>query len=75
MKIVNKILLFSLALIALILPGCSNKQKAENKGNMQNKTVTIYMWGGSDSTNEYMDKWVAPKLKEQKGNHIKKSSN
>ena len=30
------------------------------------------MWGGSDSTNEYMDKWVAPKLKEQKGITLKR---
>lgn len=72
MKKGTKILLVSLALITLILPGCSNKQKAENKGDTQNKTVSIYMWGGSDSTNEYMDKWVAPKLKEQKGITLKR---
>ena len=39
MKKITKILLGSLALITLILPGCSNKEKAENKDNMQNKTV------------------------------------
>jgi putative spermidine/putrescine transport system substrate-binding protein len=27
--------------------------------------VNLYMWGGSDSINKYIDEWVAPRLKEQ----------
>lgn len=29
------------------------------------QTVTLYMWGGSDSINCYIDNWVAPRLKQQ----------
>jgi putative spermidine/putrescine transport system substrate-binding protein len=29
------------------------------------QTVNLYMWGGSDSINRYMDEWVAPRLKEE----------
>jgi putative spermidine/putrescine transport system substrate-binding protein len=29
------------------------------------QTVNLYMWGGSDSINKYIDEWVAPRLKEQ----------
>ncbi|AFQ43411.1 ABC transporter substrate-binding protein [Desulfosporosinus meridiei] len=28
------------------------------------QTVNMYMWGGSESINRYMDEWVAPRLKE-----------
>ncbi|WP_226666347.1 ABC transporter substrate-binding protein [Metabacillus litoralis] len=28
-------------------------------------TVRIYMWGGDEGINRYMDEWVAPRLKEQ----------
>lgn len=27
--------------------------------------VNMYMWGGSDSINRYLDDWVAPRIKEQ----------
>ena len=27
--------------------------------------VNMYMWGGSDSINRYLDDWVAPRMKEQ----------
>lgn len=29
------------------------------------QTVSLYMWGGSDSINRYIDTWVAPRLQEQ----------
>jgi putative spermidine/putrescine transport system substrate-binding protein len=29
--------------------------------------VRIFMWGGDDGINEYMDEWVAPRLKEEYG--------
>jgi len=31
----------------------------------EGQTVNLYMWGGSDSINQYIDEWVAPRLKEQ----------
>ncbi|WZL73346.1 ABC transporter substrate-binding protein [Clostridiaceae bacterium 35-E11] len=33
---------------------------AESKG----QTVNMYMWGGDDAVNRYMDEWIAPRLKE-----------
>lgn len=29
----------------------------------EGQTVNMYMWGGSESINRYMDEWVAPRLK------------
>ncbi|TWT07990.1 ABC transporter substrate-binding protein [Planococcus sp. CPCC 101016] len=29
--------------------------------------VNMYMWGGNDNINRYLDEWVAPRLKEQHG--------
>ena len=31
------------------------------------QTVNMYMWGGSDTTNHYIDDWVAPRLKKEAG--------
>lgn len=62
--------IFFMVLLILIIPislsACAKKEE------METKTVTIYMWGGSDSINEYMDKWVAPKLKKEKGINLKR---
>ena len=66
MKKVIEFSLLPILLLALLLSACANKEK------MKLSTVTIYMWGGSDSINEYMDKWVAPKLKEEKGIVLKR---
>lgn len=35
--------------------------------NGSNQTVSILMWGGNESINQYMDQYVAPKLKELYG--------
>ena len=51
--------LMSLVIFAVLFVSCGKKQ--DNK----EKTVSMYMWGGSESINNYMDKWVAPKLKEK----------
>lgn len=53
-------------ILPLFLSACSHKE------NKELKTVTIYMWGGSDSINEYMDKWVAPKLKDEQNIILKR---
>ncbi|WP_085522917.1 ABC transporter substrate-binding protein [Tuberibacillus sp. Marseille-P3662] len=31
------------------------------------QSVNFYLWGGNESTNRYIDEWVAPRLKEQFG--------
>lgn len=51
--------LMVLVVVSVLFVSCGQKQ--ENK----EKTVSMYMWGGSESINNYMDKWVAPKLKEK----------
>ncbi|MDE4083534.1 ABC transporter substrate-binding protein [Planococcus maritimus] len=33
----------------------------------QGQEVNMYMWGGNDNINNYLDEWVAPRLKEQHG--------
>jgi putative spermidine/putrescine transport system substrate-binding protein len=40
-------------------------QDVLSKANGQ--TVNMYLWGGSESTNRYIDDWVAPRLKKQTG--------
>lgn len=56
----NKIMsLIVLVILSLMFVSCGQKQVNEEK------TVSMYMWGGSEATNNYMDKWVAPRLKEK----------
>ena len=59
-----RLILIPIVLIITIFTGCAKNAK-EN-------AVTIYMWGGSASINDYMDKWVAPKLKQEKGITLKR---
>ena len=60
MKKINKIIsLMVFVMLPLIFVSCDQKQESEEK------TVSVYMWGGSEATNNYMDKWVAPRLKDK----------
>lgn len=60
MKNINKIMsLMFLVILSLMFVSCGQKQESKEK------TVSMYMWGGSESTNNYMDKWVAPRLKDK----------
>jgi putative spermidine/putrescine transport system substrate-binding protein len=36
------------------------------------QTVHMYMWGGSDSINRYIDEWVAPRLKKETGVELRR---
>jgi putative spermidine/putrescine transport system substrate-binding protein len=36
------------------------------------QNVNMYMWGGSDSINKYIDEWVAPRLKNETGVNLKR---
>jgi putative spermidine/putrescine transport system substrate-binding protein len=51
--------LMALVVVSVLFVSCGQKQANKEK------TVSMYMWGGSESINNYMDKWVAPKLKEK----------
>lgn len=60
MKKRSKIIsLMLLVVLSAVFVSCGQKQ--DNK----EKTVSMYMWGGSESINNYMDKWVAPRLKDK----------
>lgn len=53
------ICLMFLVIFSVIFVSCSPKQDSKEK------TVSMYMWGGSESINNYMDKWVTPRLKDK----------
>ncbi|RXT13735.1 ABC transporter substrate-binding protein [Ammoniphilus sp. CFH 90114] len=67
--------------MVLPLMGCGNGEPSQADGaqntlelpweqvteEAKGQKVNIYMWGGSDSINQYMDGWVAPRLKESTG--------
>jgi putative spermidine/putrescine transport system substrate-binding protein len=72
-------------IISLFLSGCSSDRKNEGLDDFllnaswdevlsvaEGQEVNIYMWGGSDTINQYIDEWVAPKLKEQTGVTLKR---
>ncbi|MBU3208745.1 ABC transporter substrate-binding protein [Clostridium algidicarnis] len=67
-----------IAILSLILISCEgNKNKDANNTDLKEsswesilsdskgKKVNIYMWGGSESTNKYMDLWVKPQVKDK----------
>jgi putative spermidine/putrescine transport system substrate-binding protein len=80
MKYNNKafLALAILLLISMILASCSESKGTGSSGTdlmnanwstvekqAKGQTVNLYMWGGSDSINKYIDEWVAPRLEEQ----------
>src|SRR5690606_39042231 len=67
-------------LVALTLAACSDEPgsgAAEETENLltddwdevseagMGQEVNMYMWGGNDNINRYLDEWVAPRLKEE----------
>ncbi len=72
--------LISILLVMSVFAGCSDKGETGTAGETQKnvldmewseiessakgKTVNIYMWGGSETINSYVDDIVAPRLKE-----------
>lgn len=36
------------------------------------QTVAIYMWGGDEAVNRYMDEWVAPRVEKESGIKLKR---
>lgn len=69
-----KVLIF-IALLG-ILTACGNDKKEESSDNVLSKDwkeieksaegteVNLFMWGGDEGINRYIDEWAAPKLKE-----------
>ncbi len=66
MKQTIRFMVVPILVLVLLFTSCSQG------GKLDVNTVTIYMWGGSDSINEYMDKWVTPKLKKEKNIILKR---
>ncbi|SDX41781.1 ABC transporter substrate-binding protein [Salimicrobium album] len=66
--------------IMIILSGCSGVTDTEEKGSTianrnfeeikdaaEGTEVRLFMWGGDDGINTYIDEWVAPRLQEKFG--------
>jgi putative spermidine/putrescine transport system substrate-binding protein len=65
----------------LLMTACSSVSNSDNMESFQpleaaweevtkeadGQTVQLYMWGGSEAINRYIDEWVAPRLKEANG--------
>lgn len=76
----KKSLVLMPGLLALFIAGCSEDagngaaEEAENllaadwtevSEASAGQEVNMYMWGGNDNINRYLDEWVAPRLKEE----------
>lgn len=77
MKRLGLILFF---LMLILLAACGKAEKSDTASNnvldenwskikslAKDTEVRIFMWGGDDGINRYMDEWVAPRLKDQYG--------
>lgn len=65
--------------VLMLMTGCTSKQPQKTSKEAlemswqeveqaaKGSQVRIFMWGGDQAVNRYMDQWVAPKLKEQYG--------
>jgi putative spermidine/putrescine transport system substrate-binding protein len=66
-----------IVVFSIMLAGCSQNKSTESVQSLlddkweklteqaKGQTVNLYMWGGSDSINKYIDEWVGPRLKKQ----------
>lgn len=76
-----------LLLFMLILAGCSNSSKDESQktsktvlndswksitAQAKGTKVNFFMWGGDEGINQYIDEWVAPRLKKQYNIELKR---
>jgi putative spermidine/putrescine transport system substrate-binding protein len=74
---VFKLIVTLLILSVMIVSGCSDSTKEEAKKDpltsewkdiadqAKGTTVNLYMWGGDEGINEYIDEFIAPQLKEE----------
>jgi len=76
------IVLAGLLCLVLLSTSCNGKAREENIADYdswedvlvqaENTQVTLYMWGGSDSVNSYIDEYAIPSLKEIYGISLKR---
>jgi putative spermidine/putrescine transport system substrate-binding protein len=77
---IRKLILYILTvLILMVIVGCGQQNDKQSGVSLlatdwkdisslaDGQMVNLYMWGGSDSINRYIDEWVTPRLKEQTG--------
>ncbi|RWZ52282.1 ABC transporter substrate-binding protein [Halobacillus fulvus] len=69
----------SIFLAALLLTACSNSETGQEFTNITNQdweeieasaegsTVRLFMWGGDEGINQYIDEWVTPQLEDTYG--------
>ena len=75
----KKFSLLAFGMLALALAACSQERENVSQDNSENllasdwqeisniaagQEVHMYMWGGNDNINRYLDEWVAPRMKE-----------
>lgn len=77
---------FILLSAMLLIWGCSKTPVADQQGQenlpgqswdqvvkqAKGQEVSMYMWGGGESINRYLDEWVAPRLKESFGVELRR---
>ncbi len=75
----NKTLVFLILLLLFFIGGCGDHRAdvqtqdladadwSEIEKTAAGSTVQIFMWGGDENINRFMDQWVAPRLQEQYG--------
>jgi putative spermidine/putrescine transport system substrate-binding protein len=77
----------SMTALMLLGSACSKEETAESsitgsdtlnlsfeemKNEAKDKEVRLFMWGGDEGINRYIDEWVAPRLKEQHSVELKR---
>ncbi|SDH49979.1 hypothetical protein [Alteribacillus bidgolensis] len=74
----------TLLLFIIILSACSQKQEENQTSGLlekewkeieeesANTEVRLYMWGGDEDINTYIDEWAAPELKQEYGINLKR---
>lgn len=70
----KKTLLIAAIILTLVLSGCTGAVQESNWSEMswedhlsasKGSSVNLHMWGGSDLVNNYVDQFIAPRLKEK----------
>lgn len=74
----RKIFVLLLVLVSLVVTGCAKDQQqpqaqldvskmdwSEIENQAKDTEVRIFMWGGDENINRYIDQWAAPRLKEK----------
>lgn len=83
----KRLSLWTTGLLALTLAACSGEADAPGQSAQQDllaadwetvaeqadgQEVNLYMWGGNENINRYLDEWVAPRMEEDHGIELKR---